>query len=161
MRFYLNIPLPDILLSKIELFEKKWQQTGRSDPHITIIVPREVGDTVLEQEIIESIRLSLEGTNKFPIEVLGPEYFDNQDILKLCVVRSEAFKVCHQVVSQALERIAGSEPEDIAFSNIPNPHITLATRLKSLTPVKQKNLERGRYYPLADTILLRENSTSA
>lgn len=129
-RYYLNLPVPDPLAVMVAAFEKIWQGgDSRSDPHITIINPREVAERDKERILIDEIRIALDSMAQFPVEVSGVDHFDDHSHVFASVVRSEELVACHYALLPVFESIAESAVDK--HPDIKMPHITLASHLSS------------------------------
>lgn len=127
MRYYLNIPLPKTLEDQIKQIEKQWQGDSRSDPHITIIVPREAQSEIDEAKMIKDICEALIEVHPFLIILGKVGYFGDKSVIYLSIARTSELVRCHSTLVKCLEPFL--EKNDSQFSNLPIPHITLATRL--------------------------------
>ncbi|HSI21042.1 MAG TPA: 2'-5' RNA ligase family protein [Verrucomicrobiae bacterium] len=125
MRFYVCIPLPVRLKEKVSTFSKEWEVQSKSEPHITIIVPRSLPEGVGLRELTGAIAGALSSVRPFIIQCREVGQFDDKQVIHLPIERSSGFADLHQALRTEIERVAGV---DVAkFAHVPEPHITLAS----------------------------------
>jgi len=127
MRYYLNIPVPGDLAARVSAFEQRWQGSAKSDPHITLVIPRLLLPGQSEADLVSRLEAALSTLPAFPIHLLGLSHFGNKRVLHIGVERSVAFARCHEAAMRAVEGVL--EPPSGEHASISHPHITLATKL--------------------------------
>lgn len=131
MRYYLSIPLPKPLSDQVQDAEQKWQGTSRSDPHLTIIVPREAEPDLDEAKMVRAIAAALAPIRPFMVILGEVGYFGDHATIYLGVARSSQLVQCHTLLDEAVRPFLVDGQG--AFDHLPNPHITLATHLEGET----------------------------
>ncbi|MCW3054252.1 MAG: 2-5 ligase superfamily [Chthonomonadales bacterium] len=127
MRYYLNIPVPTELSERVRAFEQRWQGSAKSDPHITLVIPRLLLPGQSEADLVSRLETALSTLPAFPIRLLGLGYFGKKSVLHVGVERSPEFARCHEAAMHAVEGIL--EPPTGEHASISHPHLTLATKL--------------------------------
>jgi len=127
MLYYLNIPVPTDLSERVSAFEQKWQGSAKSDPHVTLVIPRLLLADRSEQDLIARLEIAFATVPAFPIHMTGLDYFGRKSVVHIGVERSPAFAYCHEIAMQAVEEFLA--PSAGEHASISHPHVTLATRL--------------------------------
>lgn len=127
IRYYLNLPVPPELSARVSLFERKWQGSAKSDPHITLVIPRLLQPNKTEAELIRKLENALAKVPVFPIRLTGLGHFSDKRVIHIGIERTQEFGRCHEAAMQAITDLL--EPPNGEHADISHPHITLAARL--------------------------------
>ena len=127
MRYYLHIPVPVDLSGRVGAFEQRWQGSAKSEPHITVVIPRLLSAGSSEAELAARLESALAAVPAFPIRMTGVDYFGSKSVIHIAVERSPEFTYCHETAIHAVEDLL--EPSTGEHASISHPHITLAARL--------------------------------
>ncbi|MBI2669607.1 MAG: 2'-5' RNA ligase family protein [Candidatus Yanofskybacteria bacterium] len=127
MGYYIHIPLPEKLRDEISEIERTFQGDSGSEPHITLIPPRELIGGKSEQELIDAVHLATQRLTPFALIQKGVGFFGNKETIYVRISRTYKLVSFHQALAEAISGIL--EPLDGPFDNLPTPHITLSTRL--------------------------------
>jgi len=127
MLYYLNIPVPTDLSERVSAFERRWQGSAKSDPHVTLVIPRPLIVGRSEAELVARLESAMAVVPAFPIRRTGIAYFGNKSVVHIGVERSPAFAYCHEIAMQAVEQFLA--PSAGEHASISHPHVTLATKL--------------------------------
>lgn len=125
--YYLNIPVPTDLSERVSAFERKWQGTTKSDPHITLVIPRLLIAGRSEAELVSRLETTLVTVPEFQIRMTGSDYFGKKRVVHIRVEHSPEFAGCHEAAMQAVADLL--EPATGGHASLSHPHITLATKL--------------------------------
>ena len=131
MRYYIHIPLPEKLREVVRAVEEEYQGKSGSDPHITIIPPREIIEGRTEQELVKAIKLATKDSIMTKIIERRVGYFRNSagdvQTVYIGIYKTPALSWLHDELARGISGIL--EPPTSDFADFKVPHITLATKL--------------------------------
>lgn len=161
MKYCLSISLPAGLTADVSTIQERFQGPGgRSEPHLTIIPPRELIGR--GSQLIDSLRRVCRDLIGLPIRTTGLGQFNNFRTIVVNVDKSAQLLACYELLNQAVEHILASPEPDFAFVN---PHITLADHLDPKAGVEAWNELKARQFcwqfNLEKINLLRRRDTQA
>ncbi len=140
-KYYINIGLPDELAQKVVAIERKFQGQGRSEPHLTIIPPRELLGH--EGLLVEVLSLTCRQLSAFQIKSVGLGSFDNFQTIMVEIEKSRELVNLYQTLNRAVDGKLARPKVDFSFAC---PHITLANKLEPKAGVEAWNeLKAGEY----------------
>lgn len=124
MLYYVYIALPAGLTSRVAAIATRYQSTARSDPHITLVIPRKIAHRKREHELVRALREAAGTLAPHRITYQGVAYFGRKDFIYVPVRRTRELTLCHEACIRAVRGILEpSRPERFR-----RPHITLAGR---------------------------------
>jgi 2'-5' RNA ligase len=126
-RYFIYIALPAALTRRVAAIERKYRGLSLADPHVTVIVPREIYPGRREQEVVDAVRHATRALAPFTVSYRGVSYFGRKQYVYVPVRRSRALVDCHLACARALEPLLKpvmSRPERFL-----KPHITLVARI--------------------------------
>lgn len=127
MRYYLNIPLPNLLEREIASIEEQWQGSSKSAPHLTIAKPGTLVEYYCESDLIERIEARCSEIKPFTVNYGDVDYFNGRSTIYLKVEATPELMRCHSLLSLAVDTVL--EPNGRRES-LYIPHITLANHLR-------------------------------
>ena len=132
MRYYIHIPLPDDLRSKVLDVQRKYQGGDSSEPHITVIAPRQLDVMAgkLERHIIGAVEFVVSKLAPFEIIQTKVGRFEDINVIYLGVERTLLLVMLNMVLAESLSRVL-LPLSDTRFENIPTPHISLVSGLNN------------------------------
>ena len=134
MRYYIHIVPPHQLALRVADIADKYHGEKKSDPHITLISPREIEHDKLETELIAKLEKNAASIRPFIVETRDVDYFGEKEHIFVRVKRSVNLVACYLMLKYSVEKILKERSDDHDFQN---PHITLV----SLPSVPQEERE--------------------
>ena len=125
MLYYVYIALPARLSRRVAAIAGRYESTLRSDPHITLVMPRTLARGRRERELIRALGHATAKLAPCPITYGGIGFFGEKDFVYVPVRRTAAIVSCYVACARAVRGILKRGRAD-AFSR---PHFTLAGRL--------------------------------
>ncbi len=124
MDYYVYIALPARLSRRVAAIGKRYQSSTRSEPHITLVIPRTLASGKSERDVVRELREAAAHIAPCRITYRGVGYFGNKDFIHVPVHRTRALRSCHDACVRAVKGLFETGRPD-PFSR---PHITLAGR---------------------------------
>ena len=132
MRYYIHIPLPNDLRNKVLDVQRKYQGGDSSEPHITVMAPRQLDVMAgkLERHIIGAVESVVSKLAPFEIIQSRVGRFEDINVIYLGVERTLLLVMLNGVLAESLSRVL-LPLSDTRFENIPTPHISLVSGLNN------------------------------
>ncbi|MFA6082161.1 MAG: 2'-5' RNA ligase family protein [Patescibacteria group bacterium] len=127
MEYYVGVPLPQPLDYYIHVVRRTWGCRNKSDPHLTLMVPRSLLPNRTERELTTALAGIAAQPLVFEVSINGFGVFEEIGNLHLVVDRSDQLVACCKAIDHAVEGILA--PSASKYAHIPSPHITVLDRL--------------------------------
>jgi 2'-5' RNA ligase len=125
-QYYLYVALPARLSSRVAAIGRRYGSDTRSDPHITIVIPRTLARGRRERELVRAVAEAARTLSPCLVTYRGVDYFGARDFIYVPVRRTHGLRACHDACMRAVDGLLEASPRTVTFDR---PHITLAGRL--------------------------------
>lgn len=134
MRFYAHIVLPKKLQKQIKAIEKKYKVTSKSEPHITVIPPREMFKNKRKKELVKAFEAAAKNLRPFLLYQKGVHYFGRKSVIYIEIAKTPEWIKCHSTFMRTVKKFL--KPFLTSYADDPQPHITI---IKGLSHSEQKS----------------------
>jgi 2'-5' RNA ligase len=125
MQYYIYVALPARLSRRVAAIRQKYPGTFRSDPHLTLVIPRTIAPGRSERELVRALRDATASLSPYEIRYSGVSFFGSRDFVYVPVYKTHPLRECRDACVRAVRGIL----EDGRLDRFRHPHITLAGRL--------------------------------
>ena len=125
MQYYIYVALPARLSKRVAAIRKTYPGTFRSDPHLTLVIPRTIAPGRRERELVRALREATATLTAYEVRYSGVAFFGSKDFIYVPVHKTHRLRACRDACVRAVSGILERSRPD----RFRRPHITLAGRL--------------------------------
>jgi 2'-5' RNA ligase len=159
MQYYIYVALPARLSRRVAAIRKTYPGTFRSDPHLTLVIPRTIAPGRSERELVRLLRDATATLAPYEIRYSGVAFFGSKDFVYVPVQKTRALRACREACVRAVRGIL----EERRLDRFRHPHITLAGRLPPADGLRVWRALAGKTFDgrfrCREVLLMRMNAT--
>jgi len=125
MQYYIYVALPARLSRRVAAIRQKYPGTFRSDPHLTLVIPRTLATGRRERELVRALRGATATLAPYEVRYSGVAFFGSWEFVYVPIHKTHPLRACREACVRAVRGIL----ENHRLDRFRHPHITLAGRM--------------------------------